>query len=292
MNGVKYIYIFARYLALVVQITSFFISQFSPLARAPVSSDVCEVWFMVLLTCCVVQLAVLDTVLMLQVYALYTPQSNKVLWLLPIVFSQFPLPFVAWVRHTGFDEVCNVTGTLHDGVFVGASGVFIHLTLFYIIFRKRGGEAEIVSFVVRGAAWCFVLIMSVVGALIPYSFMDRTANPYILFIWPSTFFSITTCRLIMYMRRMNSSGQQSSFIDSSFTDIATMELPPEISIGSLGSRFVLDFLTPSLEVTNEPPPTESSTSIKAETLQFHDPSNPKEFPAVDPDSRLKTESET
>ena len=46
--------------------TSFFISQFHPLARAPVSSKVCDVWFMVLLVCCVVQLAVLDTVLMIQ----------------------------------------------------------------------------------------------------------------------------------------------------------------------------------------------------------------------------------
>jgi hypothetical protein len=91
----------------------------------------------------------------------------------------------------------------------------------------------------------------------------------------------------MNMRRMDPSAQQSSF-----TDVATMEFPPEVSIGSLGSQFVVDFLTPSLEVTNEPPPTESSTSTKAGTLQFHDPSNPKEFSAVDPDPSLRTESKT
>ena len=87
MNGVKYLYLFSRYFALVVQTyvmsnitlaattdwptcfnhsTSFFISQFYPLARPPVSSKVCDVWFMVLLVCCVVQLLVLDAVLMLQ----------------------------------------------------------------------------------------------------------------------------------------------------------------------------------------------------------------------------------
>jgi hypothetical protein len=61
------------------------------------------------------------------------------------------------------------------------------------------GQAEVVSFVVRGAAWCFVLVMgmffsglswvishvalAVVGALIPYSYLDRTANPYIIFMY-------------------------------------------------------------------------------------------------------------
>ena len=93
----------------------------------------------------------------------------------------------------------------------------------------------------------------------------------------------------MSMRRMDSSQQ---FINSSFTDVVTMEFPPEVSLGSLGSHFKVDFLTPSLEVTNQPPPTESSASIKAGTLQFHEPSDSKEFSAVDPDSSLKTESET
>lgn len=295
MNSVKYIYTFARYFALVVQTTSFFLSQFYPLARAPVSAKVCDVWFMVLLVCCVVQLVVLDTVLMIQIYALYTPHSKKSLWLLPIVFCQFPLPFVAWARHTGFNEVCSLSGTLHGGVIVGGVGVIIHLFLFYIIFRKRNmviGQAEIVPFVVRGAAWCFVLVMSVVGACIPYSYLDRTANPYIIFIWPSTLFSIATCRIVMSMRRMNSSSQHSlASINSSFTDVVTMEFPPEVSMGSLGPHFMVDFLSPSLEVTNEPPRTESSASTKAGTLQFHDPSDPKEFSAVDPDSSLKTENE-
>ncbi|EDR03574.1 uncharacterized protein LACBIDRAFT_331360 [Laccaria bicolor S238N-H82] len=258
INGVKYIYIFARYFALVVQTTSFFISQFYPLARPPVSPQVCNVWFMVLLVCCVVQLAAFDAVLMLQ------------------MFGQFPLPFGAWAREIGFDEVCSVTGTLHGGDVAGGVGVTVHLLLFYIIFRKRGGESEIVSFVIRGGAWCFVLVLSMVGVLIPYSYMDRTANPYIIFIWPITFFSIT-----------------SSFINLSFTDVATIEFSPQVSVGSLGSQpeFVVDFLTSSLEVTNEPPPTESLTSIKAGTLQFYDPSDPKEFSAVDPDTSLKTESE-
>lgn len=60
-------------------------------------------------------------------------------------------------------------------------------------------EKKLVSFVVRGAAWCFVLVMcmfssglswvishvalAVVGALIPYSYMDRTANPFIIFMY-------------------------------------------------------------------------------------------------------------
>ena len=60
-------------------------------------------------------------------------------------------------------------------------------------------EAEIVPFLVRGAAWCFVLVMcmfssglswvishvalAVVGALIPYTYVDRTANPFIIFMY-------------------------------------------------------------------------------------------------------------
>jgi len=61
------------------------------------------------------------------------------------------------------------------------------------------GESEIVSFVVRGAAWCFILSMCmffsglswvishvtlvVAGAFVPYSYMDRTANPFIIFMY-------------------------------------------------------------------------------------------------------------
>ena len=90
----------------------------------------------------------------------------------------------------------------------------------------------------------------------------------------------------MSMRRMNSSSQQS------VTDVVTMEFPPEVPTVSLGSHFKVDFLTPSLEVTNQPPPTESSASVKAGTLRFHNPSNSKEFSAADPDASLKTESET
>ena len=60
-------------------------------------------------------------------------------------------------------------------------------------------EKKLVSFVVRGAAWCFVLVMcmfssglswvishvalAVVGALIPYTYVDRTANPFIIFMY-------------------------------------------------------------------------------------------------------------
>jgi len=93
----------------------------------------------------------------------------------------------------------------------------------------------------------------------------------------------------MSMRRMNPSGQWSSFIDSCFTDPVTMEFPPEVSIGSLGSHFVVDLPTPSLKLTSEPSPTESSASIKAGTLHSHDPPDPKELSTVDPDSSLKTE---
>ena len=87
---------------------------------------------------------------------------------------------------------------------------------------------------------------------------------------------------------MDFSGQQSP----SFTHVVTMEFPPQVSMVSLGSHFMVDFLTPSLEVMNQPPPTESSASVKAGTLQFHEPSDPKEFSAADPDASLKTESET
>ncbi|KAF8959296.1 hypothetical protein BDZ97DRAFT_2061256 [Flammula alnicola] len=189
------LYLWARYVSLCTLTVHYaFVHKF--LARAPVSSQHCRTWFLFLLLSLSSLMVVLDAVLFLRVYALYSKSKNILLLIVPIILQFVIASILTWdISQKGaFNYQCDFRNPPIESIFLGVSVIVTHASLWVATFAKRNvgqGQALIVKLVVREGSWTFVLLFAIVSGLLPYVYASHTANPFIVFVWPISVISIT-----------------------------------------------------------------------------------------------------
>jgi len=153
-------------------------------------------------------IAVLDAILFLRVFALYKKNRN-VYWLCIPILLQFVAAFYVLKRtalqENPFNSKCDITETPIEAAILGVAVVFAHAALFVTSFVKRNatqGRVVVVNLVVKEGTWTFVLLFGLVLGLQAFAFASRSSNPFVLFVWPIAVISVTSCRMIMGMRRL------------------------------------------------------------------------------------------
>ncbi|KAF9480367.1 hypothetical protein BDN70DRAFT_920611 [Pholiota conissans] len=205
------LYIWARYSSLFTLIAHYvFIHKF--LAKGSVSDKKCSAWFLVLFVDSWSLVLVLDIILFLRVYALYSKNKKTLVLAVPIIV-QFVIPtltFWSVFRDKSFDYKCNFkfrNSQKMETVLQGVVVIVAHASLWVAVFVKRnagrGPYTLIVKLVVHEGFCTFAILLALVSGLAPHLYASRSANPFILFVWPITVISITACRLIMNMRSLS-----------------------------------------------------------------------------------------
>ncbi|KAF8156088.1 hypothetical protein B0H34DRAFT_520797 [Crassisporium funariophilum] len=202
----KHLYLFARYFSLAVQVLNYCLIH-TVLVHAPVKVAQCQAWFTFLFVSSGLSLATLDAILLLRVYALYQKNLKVCLLVLPL-----SLPFIISFgigRHiyinTAFNPICVLQRTPFEAAFLVPTVVIAHMAVWVTTFARRNvahGQAAVVRLVVHEGAWTVVVFCAIVAAIAPYSYTTQSSNPFVIYVWPTTVFSITSCRLIMNMRRL------------------------------------------------------------------------------------------
>ncbi|KAF8156122.1 hypothetical protein B0H34DRAFT_716282 [Crassisporium funariophilum] len=223
-STVKYIYLFARYYALAVQILNYGLVQ-AVLVHGLVKREQCQVWYTILFVSSLALMAALDAILLLRVYALYRQSGKKVCALvLPVAF-----PFVICFSYTGrniyltkapFSPLCDLPRTPLEGALLVPTVVIAHMLVWVATFAKRNvaeGQAVVVRLVVHEGGWTLVVFFAIVAAITPYTYATHSTNPFVVFVWPTTIFSITSCRLIINMRQLKTEPRSVSA--SSINDV-------------------------------------------------------------------------
>ncbi|TFK37247.1 hypothetical protein BDQ12DRAFT_685556 [Crucibulum laeve] len=218
-SNVKFIYLFSRYFGLISQCTDFLLLMTAK-SRVPVEASICKAWFVSLFLCCSILLRALDTVIMLRVYALYNQSRTIAFVLIFISFLHLGYSGVISAQSYAhdFDGFCNMKGRHHEGAYMGAMVSAMHIFVWALAFSKRHiafGQAPVVRMVVREGGWMFALIIAIMGITVPFSYVNNAVRGHIIFVWPSSLFSIAACRLIISMQKLKveniGSGMASEF---------------------------------------------------------------------------------
>jgi hypothetical protein len=152
-------------------------------------------------------LTTLESVLMLRVYALYLQNSKIGICLLTVFIMDLILAIVFGIRTLPalhYDEACTGHGTPPEVLYFGGCVLATQLMLWSMTFFKRNiapGGVPIVRLVLRDSACVFVLVFTIFGVCIPYSFVQDLAA-HVVFLWPISLMSIATCRIILNMFRL------------------------------------------------------------------------------------------
>ncbi|KAF8167112.1 hypothetical protein B0H34DRAFT_680297 [Crassisporium funariophilum] len=204
----KHMYLFARYFALATQIVNYTLIQ-TVLVHAPVKIGQCQAWYIFLFVSSLVLMAVFDGILLLRVYALYSKSIKVSLLALPVA-----LPFAIcfcyigrniYLEDTPFTPTCDLPKTPLEAAILVPTVVIAHMMLWVATFAKRNvaqGHATVVSLVVHEGGWTLVILCAMVAGITPYPYVVQSTNPFVMYVWPTTIFSITSCRLIMNMRQL------------------------------------------------------------------------------------------
>ncbi|KAF8199035.1 hypothetical protein BJ912DRAFT_686709 [Pholiota molesta] len=233
------LYIWARYSALIILIVHY-VCVHKFLSRGSVSGIHCRTWFLVLFVDLCSLMLVLDVILFLRVYALYS-KCKKTLFLVVPITIQFvigALTFGFVLREKSFDYKCDFRNPQQiESVLQGVAVIVAHASLWVATFAKRnvgrGPYKFLVRLVVHEGFWTFVLLLALASGLIPYSYASRSANPFILFVWPISIISITVCRLIMNMRRLSVETTPNDVLATDELHLSTII---QTSISSQGAR--------------------------------------------------------
>ncbi|TFK36455.1 hypothetical protein BDQ12DRAFT_725201 [Crucibulum laeve] len=203
----KWIYIFARYFALLFQLTSYYIITHI-LSQPPISESVCFVWIFMQTAGTLIMLAVIEGVLMLRVYALHS-QDAAAGWLLVAVFLvQRAIAVVLPVRipeYVRFDEICRAKYETGDVVIFGVALLVTQVVIWTMTFKKRNVRKEsrsnsrFVRLLLRDGAWAFGGIIALYSVTVPYSLLVGISS-HVAFSWPISLLSIVTCRIIINMQ--------------------------------------------------------------------------------------------
>ncbi|KAF8989463.1 hypothetical protein BDQ17DRAFT_462146 [Cyathus striatus] len=205
---VKCIYIYARYVGLVVQIVNCFY-LFELFSTVPTPEHACRTWYIVLMFMGISLLLAIDFILMLRVYALYNKSTTVAIVMGTLGICQIILEILGIVRsmpHIPFDPICNSTDVPQELYYFVALEGLIQLVTWTLMFRRRVvlgsrsvGRIPLVELLVRDGTSVAVVTCAICFYNLPRTLHTGTIGVHLIFVWPITFFSGATCRLVMNM---------------------------------------------------------------------------------------------
>ncbi|KAF4616840.1 hypothetical protein D9613_008939 [Agrocybe pediades] len=230
-NVVLGVYLFSKYLALVVQSINVYL-VFGPLSRTDIPEQTCRKWFLFQMVVTASLLAAFDFILMLRVYALYRKSWRIGSFLLVLFISMVPFNvFVSpkAVYNVPFDPICEAQGMDDSVLYFGIMFWVIHISIVILTVAKwRLGDlgSPIIKLVTREGTLVLSLLCVLCAVMVSYAMSTNTERSDFAFrydfdsvsCWPITFLSIGCCRLIMNMQALshqyNLQADLTSFIES------------------------------------------------------------------------------
>ncbi|EDR01313.1 uncharacterized protein LACBIDRAFT_312258 [Laccaria bicolor S238N-H82] len=247
-NQVKGAYLFARYYGILSQVVNVYLFLNF---RVPVQMHACRSWHTFLFVSSASLQAILDYILILRVYALCNQSKRVGAYLMILFLTQASLTIAHGKQGSQeifFDEACNWVRAPVEVIYLTAIICVLHISLWYLsITRLNNGPIHpLLRLVIRDGSIVLVTICAIVLCATPFAFLTKEAIPSMpLLIWPHTFFSVVTCRIIMNMQSLRidepvRSAHRSNFILTSFFNMSQREsgldeydCAPSSSSGSL-----------------------------------------------------------
>ncbi|KAF9546320.1 hypothetical protein CPC08DRAFT_729937 [Agrocybe pediades] len=258
-NPVLGTYIFSKYMGIVAQSINVY-KAVGPMAiPGRTSQEDCMSWFSSGIAAALILLAALDIILMLRVYALYR-KTTSIGVLLSTLFVGQLISNVVFGRKSiyevSYNAICDTQEThaavLHFGIVLWT----VHLTLLLLTGLKYNLVVmgiPVAKLVTRDGVWVVGILCPSIGSrpsseltyfelgsvsqkyqvlfavTIPYALTIQVAQADLAFVWPTTFFSIACCRVIMNMQALDigQPDQERGICSASSTcDIVLTELGP------------------------------------------------------------------
>ncbi|KAF8995227.1 hypothetical protein BDQ17DRAFT_1365830 [Cyathus striatus] len=233
MTTVKVIYLFSRYFGLLFHFINHMIMM-KTLSRLPVVSSTCHRWFAFQIVSFAILFSAMEVILMLRVYALYHHSRGigltlAILFIIEIAVSvACPLSFLPELK---YDVICTGEIAPRQAAVYCSTVVFVQLVVVSLTLAKRNSglittDTEIVRLVHRDGVWVFAVVLAIMSIMMPYSIVEQTVVPYIIFSWPISIFSLITCRVIMNLQRLK--VEPSDHLPQRYTgqSPSEIELPP------------------------------------------------------------------
>ncbi|KAH9478225.1 hypothetical protein JR316_0008678 [Psilocybe cubensis] len=192
----QFLYLISRYWALSLQIMHYtFVQKY--LIHGPVSSSLCKIWFSLLGSGCIMMGVCMNLILLLRLYALYMKDSKILALALPLIGQHVVALVVvgrAVFKDDAFSDTCDLYHTPIEALPLGILTIVSQAAVWLAAFKKRKiAQAAVLSLVVRESHWTLAVFGVLAAIMIPYSFATQSVNPFIIFVWPTTFISMTTC---------------------------------------------------------------------------------------------------
>jgi len=153
----------------------------------------------------------MDAVLFLRVFALYK-KSKAIYGLFIPILIQFASACIAVIpaslKSNSFNVQCDLIDVpIIPFTVMNVAVVFTHGMLFGTAYAKRKvSEAQstkpVIKMVVHEGACIFAFFVGTIASMTPVSFVTRTCNPFILFVWPASIFSMICCKIVLNMRSL------------------------------------------------------------------------------------------
>ncbi|GLB40018.1 hypothetical protein LshimejAT787_0705280 [Lyophyllum shimeji] len=241
----KRIYLFSRYCGICWQIVdaAAMLGPFSSFRTRPL---MCALWHGSKLFTCISLLAALEIVLSIRLYALYGKSRSIGIFLSIMLGTGLAVGLTSHVRTmciVHFNHACVVQKTPWDYVYFSVFCFMRHALLWMLTVHKRNlgrchhsHRAPIVHLMLRDGAWIFAGISALLAAVIPTSFLIPVMAQTV-FPWLPSLVSISTCRIILNMQRLQIENTPSA------PELSTnIEPASEVSQAAYGHD---DFRTPT-----------------------------------------------
>ncbi|KIJ96090.1 hypothetical protein K443DRAFT_682560 [Laccaria amethystina LaAM-08-1] len=248
LNQVKSAYLFARYYGILSQVVNVYLFLNF---RAPVQMQACRSWHTFLFVSSASLQAILDYILILRVYALYNRSKRVGAYLMILFLTQASFTIAhgkQGSKEIFFDAACNWVQAPVEVIYLTVIICVLHVSMWYLCLKKLSDAPtqRLLRLVIRDGSCVFVTVCAIVLCGTPYAFLTKKAIPSMpLLIWPHTFFSVVTCRIILNMQSLHieepeGRAHRSNFILTSFFNMSQREsglneydCAPSSSSGSL-----------------------------------------------------------
>ncbi|KAF9567978.1 hypothetical protein CPC08DRAFT_757861 [Agrocybe pediades] len=222
----KVVYFIVRYLPVLVQISILFIgTEITP--QFHFTPHDCYIWQIYQGVAASMVIAIVDTVLVLRVHALY--HGHQIVRRVVAVFYVLEIAGMAvglalTLPGITFDNVCLVVGVPRTIIIYGGSSIIFQFILFgFTLYkfvqaaRSGWGDVPLVMLLMRDGTWAFfLLLVAYVGQLCLYA-VPKPAFDGILYGWLLTAFSIAGYRILLNLK--NAAGAENRNTRSMMTDI-------------------------------------------------------------------------
>ncbi|KAF9043363.1 hypothetical protein BJ165DRAFT_1484486 [Panaeolus papilionaceus] len=196
------IYVFSRYFFLFAQLINFGVVLF-PLSRFPVQDNLCQIWAGCILGGASASLVSLNILIISRVYDLYSREWKMGVFVLGLLCSQFMSNI--WFSHNylqenTFDHGCNVIGFDKRIIILICNTMITQTILWGLVTKKRNKDyflSRTRALMVYENTYIYGLLFGLTLILTPIAAFDGLVRPALILLWPQTFISIVTCRMIL-----------------------------------------------------------------------------------------------